>query len=519
MDFDQTTFAAKAVTLGSAEYYSKSYLPEPGPDFYPHLGREVIPVLGYEYKTTDYQVALEHINQRLKLQLDEIDLKVFSLMLNGLSGARRFRGDLHISELMGENSAAHSIHCPILATEFFRLAELLSRGSQVYDVMQLRLDICIGLLLHDMGEILGELSSLAQRTTDNSLEELPDVEREIFQIALTEAYRAVTTPGMSAISFYQFLDQMREEAGIGQAEGGGSDFKRVLATIESHKERQQKYPFSWAIQQRLDFYLSRYDMAELKEKRTSDYSTFVGNTVKVIEHLQGLRHLLRFATIDPSDTRLNVSFPSRLPNTQQNRWVKESLHDMIPTRYASHYRMRKNALYMHSGVRQMCESASSGIEKALAQVVRDKLYQGMAEWLSITRPVFDKSIQQEDKFLVQLQRNYATEKNGDTRVQVLQNIRNFSRYLIEQDMQDPRLARNASTSYDTLPEMLTRSEMIGLYLKAIEVNFTPKDDTPFTLFTSVPEELRGFEKIDYQTLLTEQARCAEVSLSNASFSS
>jgi hypothetical protein len=518
MNIDQTALPKRA-GAASAFDYSKSYLPEPPPGFYQQLGRAVIPVLGYEYKRTNYPEALKRINQNLALQLDSVDLEVFSHMFTGLAGARRFRGDLHISEMMGENSAAHSIHCPILATDFFRSAGLLARDTQNYNVMQLRMDICLGLLLHDMGEILGELSSLAQRTTNHDQEELPDVERDIFSITLTEAYRAVTSSDNDAIPFYEFLDTMHEDAGIGQGDGGSTDFQRLQSTIKAHKQRQAANPLPEDIKARIDRYLALYDMAELKDTRTTPYSIFVGNTIKVIEHLQGLRHLLRFASIDSADTRLNLSFPNRLPSTRQNSWVKEGVGDMIPMRYTSNYRMKKSSQYMHSGLRQMCEAASTPLEQALAQVVRNKLYEGMAEWVSVTRPVFDRSAQREDDFMTRQQQKLARERNGEKRAQILETIRDYSHYLLDKELQDPRATRDASFSGETLPDLITRREMIGLYLKAIEVDFTPSDDTPFTLFKEVPRELRGFHLIDYTRLLGPQATFSETPLADASFPS
>jgi hypothetical protein len=188
-------------------------------------------------------------------------------------------------------------------------------------------------------------------------------------------------------------------------------------------------------------------------------------------------------------------------------------------RYTSNFRMKKSSQYMHSGVRQMCESASSDIERALAREVRNKLYEGMAEWLSVTRPVFDRSVQREDEFMAKQQQNLAREQNGNTRATLLSTVKEYSEHLLEKDLRDQRLARDPGYSYETLPEMVTRAEMIGLYIKAIAVDFTPSNDTPFTLLAEVPSELHGFHELDYRDLLTPIETPRDSAWTGASFKS
>ena len=133
------------------------------PAFYHRTSRAVVAVSGHEVGTSDFHSAVDMLNTRLKLGLCDIDCRAFSFMLTCLSKSCRFGGEFHIDPTHGENSAAHSCHAVVLAQEIFRRAGLLAPDRLTPEVDALRRSIAIGCLIHDMGEILGELDRKSTR--------------------------------------------------------------------------------------------------------------------------------------------------------------------------------------------------------------------------------------------------------------------------------------------------------------------------------------------------------------------
>jgi hypothetical protein len=86
----------------------------------------------------------------------------------------------------GENSAIHSLQAVVLGAELFNRAGLFGKGAAEDGVGAWQTPILLGVLVHDMGEILGELSSLAQRSVNKSLREQPEVERDKSEVERAE---------------------------------------------------------------------------------------------------------------------------------------------------------------------------------------------------------------------------------------------------------------------------------------------------------------------------------------------
>ncbi len=469
---------------------------EPKSDFYSRTAKTLVPCSGYEHGTPDFHSALELLNHELNLHIDPLDRLTFSLMLTGLSGAKRFGGDLHISPVMGENSAAHTLHSIVLATELLRRAGLLAADRQDSGVIQLRISLSMGLLTHDMGEILGELSSLAQRATKTSLMERPDLERMIFKVALTEAFRATSAHPAHPASFYAFLRDMRHAAGIGCGDAVSETNERLLGALRHYESIQEQTPLSFEIQGRIERYLRFYDMAEMKGAETSAEQLFIGNAVKVIEHLQGLRHLLRFVTIAPIDKRQNLLFPDSLPSAPRGHWVENSMHEMLPLRYASNYRIYRSLLYMESELSQLFRAATASHEKVLAATLRNALYTTQAEWMSVSRPLFDRTVRSESTELVELiQRHYA-ETSVAGRAEVWTAIRKHLTWNLAQDFSKfraQRIAQPRASQRDGLFPIESRKRLISLYLEAVRTGYIPEDETPLILLQKLPKLLRAFD--------------------------
>jgi hypothetical protein len=468
---------------------------EPQPDFYPRTAKTLVPCSGYEHGTPDFHSALELLNHELNLHIDPLDRLTFSLMLTGLSGAKRFGGDLHISPIMGENSAAHTLHSIVLATELLRRSGLLAAERQDSGVIQLRVSLSLGLLTHDMGEILGELSSLAQRAAKTSLTERPDLERMIFKIALTEAFRATSAHPARPASFYAFLRDMRHAAGIGCGDAVSETDDRLLGTIRHYESIQAQAPLSFEIQGRIERYLRFYDLAEMKGTVTSAEQLFIGNAVKVIEHLQGLRHLLRFVTVAPIDKRPNLLFPGSLPSAPRGHWVETSMHEMLPLRYASNYRIYRSLLYMESELSHLFKAATASHEKSFAETLRDALYTTQAEWMSVSRPLFDRTVRSESTELIELIRRHYDESSVAGRAEAWAAIRKHLTSNLVCDFEKFRALRSSedSRSRSHLLPVESRKRLVSLYLEAVRTKYVPEDETPLVLLQTLPETLRAFD--------------------------
>jgi hypothetical protein len=170
------------------------------------------------------------------------------------------------------------------------------------------------------------------------------------------------------------------------------------------------------------------------------------------------------------------------------------------------------AAYMHSGLRQMCVSASKSNEVALANVIRNKAYETIAEWLSVTRPIFNRTVTQEDPFLVTLQSMLASERQPEHRLRHLKTIDQYCRFQLTQDAQAHQKACTETTPGAS--PFLTRQEMIGLYITARDIGYIPKSDTPFLV--QIPEELQSYTSFDYDQLLRQHAQSYDVELYKAS---
>ena len=483
---------------------SDRQLPEPSARFYTEAGREIIPLCGYEFGTPDFYSALEAVNKRLNLQLDDLDRRTLGLLLTCLSQAQRFGGELHISPIMGENSAAHSLHSMVLGTELFRRAGLLSQQSQDAAVTGMRGKIALGLLVHDMGEILGELSSVASRAANEAVRERPDIEREIFCMALTEAFRATAAASPDIAGFYSFIRDKRQEAGIGQGKSNAEIVDSLEVLIRQYKRDYSHLPLSPEVQQRVDRYLALYDVAELKEHASDRSDRFVGNAVKVIEHLQGLRHMTRFAERTSLDVRPNILFPDSAPSSPQGHWVKPSTKEAIPLRYATNLRMNKNLWYIEKDLVHLSNTAEEPHELALAATLREATYISQAEWLNLIRPIFDRRVQGENEFFLELRNEHDADISEERSAYILSIIQKYLAYQLREDTREYEANRRAlgPAPATALEPLESRERMVALYLHAARTGYIPTEETPLLLLKDLPEELHGFDRDSTQSLHT-----------------
>lgn len=464
--------------------------------FYRKTSRAVVDCCGHEVGTPDYHSVLDMLNSRLFLGLDVLDRTAFSLMLTGLSNSRRFAGEIHLDPVQGENSAAHSCHAVVLGNEIVRRAGLLEPERASAEVDELRRSISIGCLIHDMGEILGELSSLAQRNANHALEELPDIEREIFRITLSEAYRAASVEPSDPATFYAFVRELRDRAGLSKDGIAGTSREALAGVLKEFSQRQEASPLDGRCRAAVQAALTLYDMAELKGSVTGARPLFIGNAVKVVEHLQGLRHFMRFARVDPNRARLHLFSPETHVRSEEGMPAAASARESIPLQYVSSQRFLNNIKYIEKELPRLFQYSSSPEEKSLASALRDAAYQTQIEWFSISRNFVDRTPTSELPHLVKLQTQLAKADSGSDRSAILRNLEGLLDLQLKKDREFFRKghsrAKEDPGSISQLLGVESRGRIVALYQEALRKGFEPTSETPLLLLEEVPVELRGF---------------------------
>ena len=464
-------------------------------DFYAETSKQLVSCCGHEVGTPDYHSALALLDSKLQLGMPEVDRRAFSLMLTSLSNSHRFGGEIHIDPVQGENSAAHSCHAMILGHEIFRRAGLLAPDQFTEEVSSLHRAIVTGCLIHDMGEILGEITSLAQRAADSSLKELPDTEREIFRLALTEAYRVATTDPSDPSAFYSFIQELRHEAQLSRKGIAGACPVQLDDSLARHAKAQDAQPLSAEGQARVDEFLRLYDMAEMKSKEHSPAALFIGNAVKVVEHLQGLRHFMRFARTESHDRRVHLFSPETHLGNSPYASRPTPASDVISMRYMSSPRLIQNARYIEKELPALFIHASTNTELALAHSLRDAAYQCQIEWYSIGRPFIHRQAEKENPPVSLLQKQYMAAESHAEKSALSADIERLLRIQLNKDRElFLRQSTPEVSPHSVTPALLpyeSRPRIIQLYAEALRVSYVPTAPTPLLLLPEVPEELRG----------------------------
>jgi hypothetical protein len=469
------------------------YLPNYGADFYPDTIGHILPCCGYEYGTYDFGAALEVLNDKLNLRLDRIDLDVFRLLLTGLSQSNRFGGSLNIPVLFGENSAVHSCHSLVLKNEFIRRATLSLSNYNPSEVASFAIETSIALLVHDMGEMWKEISSLSQRNADSSLQEVPEVERRIFKLCLSEAYRVVCSYNSNKGLFYEKLSEMRKRSGLGLMDPNRSsvDLKRIIEAVDYFEKEQKGYEFSSDILNRIDFYLSHYDLAEGLNK-SDKVGIFRGVVAKVIEHMQGTRHFIRFAHRDEgSRGRIKLLFPNSLRSRAEE--FGSQYQQTIPMNICTSYNVIGSAKYNEGGLEVLAQCSESGLEQNIAKQLIQSVYLTTVELVwGMCKAVNRKATSQGDLLNSFIKERKDCVMGSERYLQITDTIKRIQEYEINENLKSYSKYSQAIKDSDRLNDIETRERICALYLKAAISGYQPKDSVPLILKDELPAELEGF---------------------------
>ncbi|RMG39463.1 MAG: hypothetical protein D6719_13270 [Candidatus Dadabacteria bacterium] len=477
---------------------------EPTPDFYPATVRKILPFCGNEYSTSDFHSAVKYLNSQLHLNLNEQESTALGLLLTGLSQTTRFRGSLYLTPELGENSAVHSMHTAVLVNELFRRAELLKPEAQTPEVASMRVEITLASILHDMGEMLGELSSVDERVRDKSLSERPDIERKIFESVTRLAFEAAYSGDHSY--FYQQLHEMRKAVKTGSPAGPDlSNLDMVLKQYGSDFPGQDGSPINAAAEAQVQQFLQLFDMAESDDKSGRDKtSLFRGYVVKAVEHMQGTRHLTRFGKKDDNYKELRLFSPRSSRYTAPAvpwRYDEPEKELTLPLSLAESARMTGSLKYVEGEVGHVLALAETEAEKALAEAVRRAQYETIIEMLNASSPVIDLSSDRSHPVVTRL---VGSLKDPGMRFDVKRERVQLAGALIKELQLE--LMTKLDTSGEEFGPVVTRERLMDLYYHALQSGYHPKPGEILALNKELPEELKDFPEQDWDKIREESLR-------------
>lgn len=475
-------------------------LPDFPEGFYRDTVRQLLPLFGsYEYKAYDFNAATHELNKRCHLNLDPDDISTAALMLTALSQTQRFKGEYHLEPWLGENTAVHSGHCVILATDMFRRARLTKPESQTPEVLNLHRSLTLGCLVHDMGEILGEFTTLSQRAQNSDLKELPEIERRVLEVGLHLAVFAVQE--QEPASFYRSIAELRDRARIGKLNQVSiQELGDVLEQFTT--EVLPSRVLSASSSARKERFMHLFDVVEMRDSiNLSAHDQFVANAVKIIEHTQGIRHLMRFCTkgadYQPVVLFSTPTFPSEREQSLAAMRAENGI-STVPISLMTSFRIRKGMDYTESGIAEMFAAASTDTERALARQIRDGCYETMIEWLNANNRFFDRTATKipEDVVAAFKEIRHADLRRSE-RTELIAAV-TFRLQSLSDALGDRFHNNPARFETDRLLDIESHERLMSLYLHARKVNYVPALGAgPLGLLRELPDELKGFLLVDW----------------------
>jgi hypothetical protein len=386
----------------------------------------------------NYFAALKYNNEASTLGLNAQELKIMDYMLSGLSSANRFLGNESIDNNFGENSATHSLQSIALMEKIlYSTAVNIERNDEnIRNLIELRQFAGLSLLVHDMGEILGEAGYATGGAIFNSDFSKTQMEQAILEKSLLMAIHAVETDE-SKDAFLTKLDEMRNQMQLEQKAKDGSIITKKdiipileqqnLAVEDLSSEGQvffKQIMSLWCISEYAgkgdNQAIAKFNDTSVKLPQNPD---FVGKFVKNIDSLQGSKHWLRFANLDLL--------------TGNNEETEEIITQL-------NYREKRLSSLFNSAEEENI------VEQQIARVMRDNIYESSIMFI-------DKIFKQPPAIT---------------------------------GMSDIEIAK-------TRTQMMLCGKMIQLYREAIEEDFVP--NSPISLYANNIEEYENlFQQIELQ---------------------
>jgi hypothetical protein len=218
-------------------------------------------------------------------------------------------------------------------------------------------------------------------------------------------------------------------------------------------------------------------MAEIRGEGLGKDALFIGNAIKVIEHLQGTRHLIRFATRHPDDRRLNLFSIQQRESEVCGSWLPVT-DQMLPIRYVSSYQISRMLNYNEAELHDLIRYASSEKQQRFARAAIMATYQTIAEYFSIARPVVEMSVQREDPQYVELQQRWDGSTDLKEKLVLMDAIKIYANNKLREDLNSARQERAKAQDGQTQYRFETKGRMINLYRWAADSGYLPISSTP-----------------------------------------
>ncbi len=381
----------------------------------------------------DFFTALTYINNTSHLGLDDFEIEVLGRILTELGRHHRFVGDDTINVFWGENPATHSLQSinilEYVIHNYVKHKSQLTQGiadeqrfldmadQHTKELTKIRQWAALGLVLHDMGEVLGEPRVLHG---ENLLAEDMDptefegkVLEKVMALAIASVEEGERAGDLTSTrgSFYQNVRTMEAALGIEKRKLESTYRKITTNDLNAALKTMPTPALSETGQNRLDQLMAIWHFVEEpgKSHDTSNPNTklpenigFIGNFVKAIEHNQGMRHITRFAL---KEKKTEQQPNSTLGRAARNPYVAaaitffkqslskskadstgngtQSLSDMPLERIA------KTLRFAERDLPPLFESANTDIEHGLAVTQKEFLYASTIAYLNEAMKPYD----------------------------------------------------------------------------------------------------------------------------------
>jgi hypothetical protein len=275
---------------------------------------------GVHHDQPDVSLALENLDKHLGLGFGaeseslHDDFQYRLKLIRGLFAVPRFDGDILVNPESADNTGIHTLHTLLLANQIFARADMLS-GDTPTRIQALRLAVMIGILDHDTGEAVGEISSVSSRSAaseaaegageaagsiKNNLELI--IAKHAHQLAATACRLEAQGNFVCAGEIAECITLIRREALKAKANHGEQALNEVLmGHLETfEKQLARSTPLSAERLELIDLEISLMKLIDSPEiffeeegstldERDKTYLLFYRALVKAVESLQGNR--------------------------------------------------------------------------------------------------------------------------------------------------------------------------------------------------------------------------------------
>ena len=478
---------------------------------------DIAALTGHEVATKHFDKAVHYLNRTSHLGMDETDEAMLGMMLGQLQHTTRFGGDERMIRVRGENSATHSCQCVVFAKDVFDQAQQVEKQGRSYHTtplfshsgiassphaVQLRQIVGLALLLHDCGEMLGEFSTVMQRTTDNEFAKFDKAHLESAIAKLSLSLAVIAAEKGDAKPFHETMDRLRKEARI-QIDGVPQKISEKDAEWLTRLIERETPMLSEAQQKRVGQWMELFDLVEFKKlPENPEYEPqlkhidwdFLSNFIKALDHCQGTRHLVRFAEKDDrlklskQQRKLLTNTPSSVAGANLTYAEKE-----LPPLFES-IAMREQALVSGPVDREDGRIYRENLrtEEALARSMASRVYDTLHGMLAHVPPLIDAIPQDEKK-----------QKPSAEVKRIADNIALNMGYADKHGKPKRKAFRSDMADLEKRATLDARASLVHVYQQAREQvqsgDFTPTEANLATLYAKdeLPASLPQREPLPY----------------------